>query len=181
MGVADFTAREFRNAMGQFASGVVVITVTTDSGPHAMTANAFMSGSLEPPLVVISVALTAKMHGWLETAPDFGVSILSGVQEKTSNHFAGRRSPDFAPVLGLLDGMPVVEGANVRMAADKLHAYACGDHTLFVGRVRALDQRPPEETRPLIFHTGKYAALSPSDWSAEAAARLWPEITGPSW
>lgn len=177
----SFTARDFRNAMGQFASGVVVITVMTDDGPHAMTANAFMSGSLEPPLVVISVALTARMHGWLETADGFGVSILTNVQEKTSNHFAGRRSADFAPVIDRLDGAPVIAGASVRIAADRQHAYACGDHTLFVGRVRALELARPEDVKPLLYYCGKYGALSPSDWSAEGAARLWPEVGGPGW
>lgn len=178
---APFTARDFRNAMGQFASGVVVISALSDTGPHAMTANAFMSGSLEPPLVVISVAVTAKMHALLQTAPGFGVSILSNLQEKTSNHFAGRRSPDFDPVFTDLDGMPLIRGAAVRLATDTVHAYPCGDHTLFVGQVRALEQAAPGEARPLLYHTGRYAALSPSDWSAEGAARLWPEVDGPSW
>lgn len=155
-----FSSRDFRNAMGQFASGVVVITVMTGEGPHAMTANAFMSGSLEPPLVVISVAVTARMHDHLQHAEGFGVSILSSGQEKDSNHFAGRRSDDHTPDLVQLDGMPVVAGASVQIAARREHAYACGDHTLFVGRVEALNLRPADEVRPLLYYSGKYAALS---------------------
>mgnify|MGYP000852554741 CR=1 FL=1 len=179
---AAFTSREFRNAMGQFASGVVVITLNTDEGPHAMTANAFMSGSLEPPLVVISVAETARMHAWLQHADGFGVSILTSHQEKDSNHFAGRRSPDYMPQIDMLDAMPVIRGAAVRLAADRQYAYACGDHTLFVGRVRALEVVPPGQIRPLLFYCGKYGAISPSDWSEEAApARLWPEADGQWW
>jgi len=175
---APFDARAFRNAMGQFASGVVVISANSDSGAHAMTANAFMSGSLEPPLVVISVALTARMHALLQDQPGFGVSILTSAQEKTSNHFAGRRSPDFEPRFADLAGMPTIAGASVRIAADKLHSYPCGDHTLFVGHVRALSTQ--QDMRPLLYHSGKYGALSPSDWHADAA-RLWPEIGGHGW
>ena len=104
---AAFSARDFRNAMGAFASGVVVITTrTADGEAHAMTANAFMSGSLEPPLVVISVALTAKMHAHLAAGADFGVSVLAAGQERDSNHFAGRRSDDHAPMLVDLGGTP---------------------------------------------------------------------------
>lgn len=177
-----FTARQFRDAMGQFASGVVVITVNTEEGPHAMTANAFMSGSLQPPLVVISVADTAKMHRWLQHSEGFGVSILTSRQERDSNHFAGRRSPDHAPELDRLDGTPVVAGAAVRLAADRAYAYACGDHTLFVGHVRALEVQPSEAVKPLLFYCGKYGALSPSPWSEDAApSRLWPELESQWW
>ena len=177
-----FTSRQFRDAMGQFASGVVVITVNTEEGPHAMTANAFMSGSLEPPLVVISVADTAKMHRWLQHADGFGVSILTSQQERDSNHFAGRRSTDYAPQLDVLDSTPVVAGAAVRLAAARAYAYPCGDHTLFVGHVRALEVQQPDAVRPLLFYCGKYGAISPSAWSEEAApSRLWPEMDGQWW
>lgn len=175
---APFTSREFRNAMGQFASGVVVISANSDTGAHAMTANAFMSGSLDPPLIVISVATTARMHGLLKTASGFGVSILSSSQEKTSNHFAGRRLDTFTPRFVLLDDMPTIEGAGVRLAADTVHAYPCGDHMLFVGHVRALALEP--DPRPLLYHCGKYGAVSPSEWHANAA-RLWPEIDEHAW
>lgn len=177
-----FTSREFRDAMGQFASGVVVISVNTDEGPHAMTANAFMSGSLEPPLVVISVAETARMQRWLQHADQFGVSILSGTQERDSNHFAGRRSENYVPQLETLDGTPVVAGSAVRIAADRAYAYACGDHTLFVGHVRSLEVQPAEAVKPLLFYCGKYGAISTSPArEASAPIRLWPELDDQWW
>lgn len=158
---AMFSARDFRNAMGAFASGVIVITTrTADGEAHAMTANAFMSGSLEPPLVVISVAVTAKMHGHLAAGAGFGVSVLSQDQERDSNHFAGRRSEDHAPQLAELDGTPVLVAASVRLAARQVHAYPCGDHTLFVGHVTALETEAAETSAPLVFYRGKYGALA---------------------
>lgn len=154
-----FSSREFRNAMGQFASGVVVISVSAPNGAHAMTANAFMSGSLEPPLVVISVATTAKMHHLLTAEGGFGVSILASTQEKDSNHFAGRHSEGHAPQFDLLGETPVLSGAVVRLAAKTLHSYPCGDHTLFVGRVTTLETRVEEGARPLVYYKGGYRAL----------------------
>lgn len=160
-GVAPaFTAREFRDAMGQFATGVVVISTEVDGEPHAMTANAFMSGSLEPPLVLVSVACTARMHDKIRSARLFGVSVLAQHQLQVSSHFAGRPVDGFAPEFDRLRGLPVIRGAAVHVAASLEHAYPCGDHTLYVGRVLALQgeaQKPP----PLLYHGGRYAATQP--------------------
>jgi flavin reductase (DIM6/NTAB) family NADH-FMN oxidoreductase RutF len=155
-----FSARDFRDAMGQFATGVVVISTEIDGDAHAMTANAFMSGSLEPPLVRVSVALTAKMHEKIRSARRFGVSVLAHDQLAASNHFAGRPAAGFAPDFDLLQGLPVIRGAAVHVAAALEHAYPCGDHTIYVGRVQALrgqSERPP----PLLFHAGRYAIAQP--------------------
>jgi flavin reductase (DIM6/NTAB) family NADH-FMN oxidoreductase RutF len=155
-----FSARDFRDAMGQFATGVVVISTEIDGDAHAMTANAFMSGSLEPPLVLVSVALTAKMHEKIRSARRFGVSVLAQDQLAASNHFAGRPAEGYAPEFDLLNGLPVIRGAAVNVSAALEHAYPCGDHTLYVGRVLALrgkSERPP----PLLFHGGRYAAAQP--------------------
>ena len=165
--VAAFTPREFRNAMGQFATGVVVVSSELDGDAHAMTANAFMSGSLEPPLVLVSVANTARMHERVCRAGWFGVSVLACSQKGVSNHFAGKPTPDHSPRFDRLHGLPVVLGAVVQLAAELCHQYACGDHTLFVGHVRAL-RTSPQAAAPLLFHAGRYGALAPSDWSAAA-------------
>jgi flavin reductase (DIM6/NTAB) family NADH-FMN oxidoreductase RutF len=161
VGVAPaFTAREFRDAMGQFATGVVVVSTEVDGDAHAMTANAFMSGSLEPPLVLVSVACTARMHEKIRAARCFGVSVLAQDQLAASNHFAGKPEEGYAPQFDRLEDLPVIRGAAVQVVAALEHAYPCGDHTLYVGRVRALrgkSERPP----PLLFHAGRYAAAQP--------------------
>jgi flavin reductase (DIM6/NTAB) family NADH-FMN oxidoreductase RutF len=155
-----FTAREFRDAMGQFATGVVVISTEVEGDAHAMTANAFMSGSLEPPLVLVSVACTARMHEKIRSAQHFGVSVLAQDQLQVSSHFAGRPVEGFRPDFDRLQGLPVIRGAAVHVAARLEHAYPCGDHTLYVGRVLALrgqSEKPP----PLLYHGGRYAAAQP--------------------
>jgi flavin reductase len=153
-----FTAREFRNAMGQFATGVVVISTEIDGEPHAMTANAFMSGSLEPPLVLVSVACTARMHEKIRRAGAFGISVLAHVQDAVSQHFAGKPSERYEPVFERVGGLPVIEGAAVRLAAELRHAYPCGDHTLFVGEVKEL--MTSDTTAPLLFHAGRYGRIA---------------------
>lgn len=154
----DFTPRDFRDAMGRFATGVVVITTELDGDAHAMTANAFMSGSMEPTLIIVSVAHTAKMHDKIQKAGKFGVSILAEEQQSASNHFAGRSSPDYTPEFQRLWQVPVLANASVQLAAQLHHAYPCGDHTLFVGEVQQL-VLSDTKVDPLIYHKGRYLNL----------------------
>ena len=170
--VPAFDLRTFRNAMGQFATGVVVISAEFEGHTHAMTANAFMSGSLEPPLVLVSVACTAKMHDRLRQARAFGISVLMQEQLFVSNHFAGKPSPDKAPRFERLNGQSVIEGAAVQVATKLRHEYACGDHTLFVGQVTAL--KTHLAPKPLLFHSGKYAHLANHETLApESMESFW--------
>jgi flavin reductase (DIM6/NTAB) family NADH-FMN oxidoreductase RutF len=155
----DFSSRDFRNAMGQFATGVVVITTEVDGQPHAMTANAFMSGSLEPPLVLVSVACTARMHEKIPSAGGFGISILCDEQLNTSNHFAGKPLPEHQPQFVHLGELPVVDGAAVQLTTQLVESHPCGDHTLFVGRVQTL-RLAEDPVAPLLFHCGRYSALA---------------------
>lgn len=159
---AAINARDFRNAMGHFATGVVVISTEIEGTPHAMTANAFMSGSLEPPLVIVSVACTARMHDKIARAGMFGISVLAHAQDDVSQHFAGKPSERYSPAFERIGGLPVIDGASVRLAARLCHAYPCGDHTLFVGEVSELavgEDSPP----PLLFHGGRYGRLAESN------------------
>jgi len=156
---ASFSSRDFRDAMGRFASGVVIISTTTrEDGHHAMTANAFMSGSLEPPLVVVSVVNTARTHARIQQAGGFGISILAHDQHHASNYFAGRTGTEQPPAFEMLGQVPVVQGAVMQLAATLCHSYACGDHTLFVGQVQAL-HLPQPAAAPLLYHGGRYGRL----------------------
>jgi len=152
-----FDDRVFRRALGRFATGVIVLTAGPRAAPHAMTANAFMSGSLRPPLVVVSVGRHARMHRRLGRVRRFGVSILDQGQEPASRHFAGQAVAGFAPAFTELGGVPVLAAAAVTLAARIKHRYDCGDHTLFVGEVHELtvNQAAP----PLVYYEGRYGML----------------------
>jgi flavin reductase (DIM6/NTAB) family NADH-FMN oxidoreductase RutF len=164
--------RAFRSALGRFATGVIVVTAGPRRRPHAMTANAFMSGSLEPPLVVVSVGRAARMHERLASVRRFGVSILDRDQEAASRHFAGQDVARFRPAFGVLAGVVVLAHASVLMAARIEHRYACGDHTLFVGRVEAIAIE--EALPPLVYYNGRYRALQAA--AAAPMAEAYPSF-----
>jgi flavin reductase (DIM6/NTAB) family NADH-FMN oxidoreductase RutF len=146
----------FRRVMGGFATGVTVVTVRDGTGVRGMTANAFMSGSLEPPLCVVSVAKRARMHALLLRAGFFGVSILAEHQESLSDHFSGRPNP--AIEIRFLPGGPAPLLAETcgRITAEVVARHDCGDHTLFIGHILDMEA---EERPPLIYHSGRYTAL----------------------
>lgn len=151
-------ARAFRAVLGRFATGIIVVSARAGGTCHAMTANAFMSGSLEPPLIVIAVGHRAKMHGVLGRADAFGVSILMQDQETHSRHFAGQSDAMCRPRFKELAGVPVLADGAACLTAFIVHRYDCGDHTLLVGGVEALETKQ-EAQDPLLFYSGKYAKL----------------------
>ncbi|NIE65525.1 flavin reductase family protein [Burkholderia sp. Ax-1719] len=152
--------RQLRSALGRFATGVVVITVGSGDTLHAMTANAFMSGSLRPPLIVVSVGHRARMHERLMAAERFGVSVLSAEQEPHSRHFAGEPQSALELRFAQLDGVHdvgLLEYATAHFGLRTVDRHPCGDHTLFVGEILAFSL---DERRPLLFIGGRYASVA---------------------
>ena len=98
----------FRRVMGRFATGVTVVTTRIDAETFGMTANAFMAGSLEPPLCVVSINRAARMHARLLEAGHYGVSFLSQEQQHLAAHFAGKRFEGLAPEFELRGPTPIV-------------------------------------------------------------------------
>jgi len=163
---AVFDERRFRHALGRFATGVVLISCGSGETLHAMTANAFMSGSLRPPLIVVSVSHKARMHGRLMESARFGVSVLSAEQERHSRHFAGDLQQAFAPQFAEVDGMAdiaLLDRAVARFAARVVDRHPCGDHTLFIGEVMMFSL---DEHAPLVFYGGRYASVAVNEDSA---------------
>ena len=147
--------REFRNTLGRFATGVTVVTMVDGSDVHGITVNAFMSVSLKPPLVLISIDARANAHATLMEGKRYGVSVLRHDQDALSNHFAGAPG-DVEPRFVDLDGLPVIDGAIAQIACTIEDRVDAGDHTLFVGRVDALTQNDGD---PLLYYQGSYGAL----------------------
>ena len=99
--------RRLRSTMGRFCTGVTVVTTARDGQVHAMTANAFTSVSLQPPLVLVSIDHRTRMHALLPDTRHFGVSVLASDQERVAWHFAGRPMADEKFALdGRLIGVP---------------------------------------------------------------------------
>jgi flavin reductase (DIM6/NTAB) family NADH-FMN oxidoreductase RutF len=151
-------ARHFRSVMGRFATGVTVVTTALEGRVQCMTANAFMSGSLEPPLCVISVAKKARLHDALARSRHFAVNILGEDQQKYSLHFAGRPVEGLEASFDYVDETPLLVGRIAAIAAQVTAIHPCGDHSLFVGAIFHMSAL--EHGKPLVFHRGHYAALA---------------------
>lgn len=150
-------SRLFRQACGQFATGVTVVAVQVGDTVHGMTANSFTSVSLDPPLVLVCIDLRNQTHALIEKVRAFSISVLHEDQEAISNWFAGRRDQ---PVQYTFHSpgtqTPVLEGAIAWIDCTLHAAYDGGDHTIYVGRVQAL---ACIGGRPLLFYGGRYTRL----------------------
>jgi flavin reductase (DIM6/NTAB) family NADH-FMN oxidoreductase RutF len=151
-----FNTREFRNALARFATGVTVVTAQQNGKMHAMTANSFVSVSLDPPLVLVSLDNRSHMHRILPRAGRYGISVLAEHQKALSNHFAGR--PLEKTTFRFIDraGTSLLEGALAHFVVQAFRSYPAGDHTLYVGRVEYFEYR---EDQPLLFYAGDYQQL----------------------
>ena len=147
-----------RRMLGLFATGVTIVTTRAGENVHGMTANAFMSVSLEPPLVLISVDRRATMCHLLHEGRRFGVSVLHEDQSGLSDRFAGREPDGEAPEprFQLVRDTPLVDGALAHFVARVARSYWGGDHSLFLGQVECARHRPGA---PLLFHGGRYGRL----------------------
>lgn len=156
--MSGFDARALRDACGSFATGVTVVSTTNDEEDHGMTANAFMSVSLDPPLISISLDRKSRMREKIRASRRYAVNVLAGDMELVAMHFAGRHNPDLAGIFERRNGLPVVPGAAVVFLTDVVQEIDAGDHTLFIGQVTHLERRP--EAEPLLFCGGKFARLA---------------------
>ncbi|MGV3489317.1 MAG: flavin reductase family protein [Tuberibacillus sp.] len=145
--------RTFRNAMGKFATGVTVITTVLDNQVHGMTANAFMSVSINPKLISISIDERAQMLEKINQSGKFAVNILSVEQLEISRQFAGQIKEKRPFEFDWINEMPVIPNALASVICDVYSSHKAGDHTIFIGKVTVLHMR---EGNPLTFYEGKY-------------------------
>jgi flavin reductase (DIM6/NTAB) family NADH-FMN oxidoreductase RutF len=158
--VTGFTSKDFRATVGTFATGVTVVTTRGEEHAYGMTANAFSSVSLDPPLVLVCVMSGSEGSEHLERNGVFAINILHAAQEPVSRYFASRERPRGRDAFNEVphrigsSGSPIIEGA-VGFLDCRLHAtYDAGDHQIFIGEVLELGFDPAGE--PLLFHAGQY-------------------------
>ena len=161
---AALTAREFRNALGQFATGVTVVTVEREPGSvFGMTANAFTSVSLNPMLILVCVDERAKILPLLHKHKRFGVSVLKQDQQAVSEYFAqAEQNSEAEHRLALryrwtAEGVPVLEDTVVQLSCGVVATHPAGDHTIIVGRVEDAEIQGGE---PLLFFRGEYRRIA---------------------
>ena len=158
--VADstgFDARAFRDALSSFATGVAIITARDAAGyPLGLTVNSFNSVSLDPPLVLWSLARTSNNLEAFKTTEYWAVHILSAEQQALSQQFATRGADKFGGI-DTESGhgqVPLLVGCAARFQCRTASQYEGGDHVIFVGEVIEFDRC---ESAPLVFHAGGYA------------------------
>ena len=156
-----FDARAFRRALGNFATGVTVVTAATASGRKVgVTANSFNSVSLDPPLILWSIDKRSNSHEVFEEASHFAVNVLAADQIDLSNNFARPKDDRFAeiefePGEG---GAPVFADCSARFHCEKFQQVDGGDHWIMIGKVVAFDDFGRS---PLLYHQGAYSMVLP--------------------
>lgn len=153
---SSFEARQLRDVLGTFVTGVTVVTTTDASGStHGVTANSFSSVSLDPPLVLWSQSLSSRSYPAFHQSEHFAVNILADDQIAMSNHFARSKDDKFNGLThsrGIGD-VPILDGVAAHLECVKVAEYPGGDHVVYLGRVERIAQ---SGRRPLAFGSGKY-------------------------
>ncbi|WP_336335629.1 flavin reductase family protein [Pseudomonas putida] len=153
-------ARAFRRVMGKFATGVTVVTFNHDGQPAGMTANAFMSLSVDPPMVLIAVRNQARFAASIKPGDAFGINFLREEDEALSSHFGGRPQAQLIADYRQLGGSPVLGGALVQLAVRANALHQGGDHLIYTADVEAIEE---SDGRPLLFYSGSYKQLHALD------------------
>ena len=170
---ADFQARtrQFRDALGSFATGVTIVTTRSAAGEDiGLTANSFNSVSLDPPMVLWSLARKSlSLPAFLESGY-FAVHVLAATQEDLSVTFATRGAEKFAGlnVTRGAGGIPLLPGCSALFQCKTAFNYEGGDHVIFVGEVQEFEHF---NRAPLVFHSGRYAVAVEKPASTSLSSR----------
>ena len=158
-----FTSQDFRSALGAFATGVTVITTRGEQHAYGMTANAFSSVSLDPPLILVCIKTGAEGSEHIERNRCFAVNILGADQEPISRYFASKERPRGrdafrdVPHRIMATGSPILDGVVAYLDCELHAAHEAGDHRVFIGEVLDLGVYP--SVLPLTFVAGQYRRL----------------------
>lgn len=158
----------FRRVMGRFATGVTVVSFMRTNRPVGMTVNSFLSVSMEPPLILISVRKASSFVEHVRVGSRFGINILSEQQRKLGPHFANRPGPDVNARFHDHAGTPLLDDSLAHIVARVVDIHPAGDHLLFIAEIEHLEHGP--EAQPLIFFSGRYKQIHAHDplaqWNA---------------
>lgn len=168
----SFDSAAYRQVLGQFATGVTLVTTIADGEPWAMTANSFTSISLDPPIVMVSVAHGLTTNDAVRTHKAFAVSILSANQTWLAKRFGSRIRPtdqfSDVPMRSGITGSPIIENCLGWVDCRLSDLTEQGDHTVFFGEVVDLSLGRVED--PLLYYNSGYARIEPAPRAARSRA-----------
>jgi flavin reductase (DIM6/NTAB) family NADH-FMN oxidoreductase RutF len=147
----------YRAVMRRFATGVTVVSHLRDGVAAGMTANAFLSVSMTPALVLVSVRRHSAFNAQVQLGDRYGVNFLAEHQQELSAHFGGQRQEQLVPQFFDSDGVPLLEGSLAHIVARVVDIHPAGDHLLFISEIESL--RCGIDAAPLIFYSGAYKQL----------------------
>lgn len=156
--MASIDPRALRDCCGSFATGVTVITTRTPEGDHGMTVSAFMSVSLDPPLISVSLGGQSRMLEKIRKSGRYVVNILAQHMRPHAMHFAGQTNEALTDLFEEHHNLPILRDAAAVIVCDVAQEIEAGDHVLFLGHVRHLDRNPA--AAPLLYHAGQFGSLS---------------------
>lgn len=163
MSAEPIDSRVFRQVLGQFATGITIITTSNDDVPSGFACQSFAALSLDPPLVLFCPTKVSRSWQAIETSGRFCVNVLAEEQRETCARFGSREPDKFAGIEWTPSplGSPVIAGslAFIDCTVDSVHDG--GDHFVVFGRVRALSELARATPRPLLFYRGEYTGIEP--------------------
>jgi len=164
-----------KQAMRVYPQGVTVVTTTGPSGPTGLTVSSFTSVSLEPPLVLISVAKGSAIHDLFREAKVYAINFLADDQKSVSDRFAGRtKVKDRFEGLKFsrgVTGSPIIDGVRVAMECRAWQVYEGGDHSILVGEV--VSAKTFNSKRPLVYYSQQYTTTEQMEYPAPPSDMVW--------
>lgn len=164
-----------KQAMRVYPQGVTVVTTDSGEGPRGMTVSSFTSVSLEPPLVLISIAKVSALHDLMRDAKGWAVNFLADDQKSVSDRFAGRTEAkdrfDGIKFTRGSTGSPLIAGARAVVECRAWHAYEGGDHSILVGEV--VSANALNGKRPLVYYSQQYTTTELMEYPAPPSDIVW--------
>lgn len=154
--IQNVSQRELRHLLGQFATGVTVVTtIGKNEKKVGMTANSFTSVSLNPPLILWNIAKSSSNLEHFQNCELFAINILNAQQHQESNHFAKSAEDKFSQIdsVASVHGIPVLSDALATLICKNYQMVEAGDHYIMLGQI---EQFSHNDAKPLLFHNGQY-------------------------
>ena len=167
--------RGLKQAMRIYPQGVTVATADSPDGPKGITVSSFTSVSLDPPLVLLSIARTSALHDLFAGAKSYAVNFLADDQKSVSDRFAGRTNSkerfEGVKFAKGLTGSPVIAGVRAVIECNAWEVYDGGDHSILVGEVVAAEVI--NSKRPLVYYSQQYTTTEQMEYPAPPSDFVW--------
>ncbi len=175
MNAAPIDPRAFRSVLGQFCTGITIITTVHDDVPIGFACQSFAALSLDPPLVLFCPTKVSRSWQAIEASGRFCVNVLTESQKHVSARFGSKEPDKFAGIDWHASelGSPIIEGSLAYIDCTVASVHDGGDHFVVFGAVSSLSEVPKIKPRPLLFYRGEYTGIEPDKTTPPNGATTW--------